>query len=249
MAGHSQFKNIMYRKGAQDKKRAQLFAKLAREITVAAKTGQPDPNFNARLRSAILAARAENMPNDNIERAIKKATGGEGDANFEEIRYEGYGPGGVAVIVEALTDNRNRTASELRSLFSKNGGTLGESNSVSFLFERVGEILYAKEAVSAEALFEVAVEAGAQDVSGTAEGHSITTLPEDFSPVRDALLERFGDPLAARLTWRPLTAVLVEGEAAEQMLKFLDALEDSDDVQQVSANYEIPDDVLAKLTA
>ncbi len=249
MAGHSQFKNIMYRKGAQDKKRAKLFGKLIREVTVAARSGLPDPDTNPRLRAAVSAARAANMPKDNIERAIKRAAGGEDDAHYEEMRYEGYGPGGAAIIVEALTDNRNRTASEVRAAFSKHGGSLGETNSVSFLFDRVGSIFLDPEAGGAEEVFEAAVAAGAENVESSAEGHEITCAPDDFPALRDALAERFGDPREARLTWNPQTTVTVEDTVAEDLLKLLEALEDSDDVQQVAANFEIADDVLARLTA
>ena len=249
MAGHSQFKNIMYRKGAQDKKRAKLFAKLIREITVAAKIGLPDPDVNPRLRAAVSAARAANMPKDNVERAIKRAAGGEDDTAYEEIRYEGYGPGGVAIIVEALTDNRNRTASEVRSAFSKFGGSLGETNSVSFLFDRLGVVGLDASAGSAEAVFDAAVEAGASNVESTADGHEVTCEPDEFTAVRDALAERFGDPREARLIWRPQTTVSIDEAQAESLLKLIDLLEDSDDVQQVSANFEIADEVMTRLTA
>lgn len=249
MAGHSQFKNIMFRKGAQDKKRAKQFAKLSRELTVAAKTGLPDPDMNPRLRTAIAAARSANMPKDNIERAIKKASGGDDDTNFEEIRYEGYGPGGVAVIVEALTDNRNRTASEVRAAFSKHGGALGETNSVAFMFERVGSILYGADAADADSIFEVAAESGADNVESDAEGHEIVCAPEVFSEVRDSLSARFGDPREAGLTWKPQTTVPVDEAQADGLIKLLDTLEDSDDVQRVSANFEIADEVLARMTA
>ncbi|WP_366555547.1 YebC/PmpR family DNA-binding transcriptional regulator [Aquibaculum sediminis] len=249
MAGHSQFKNIMYRKGAQDKKRAQQFAKLGREIIVAAKSGGGDPEANPRLRAAIQAARAANMPKDNVERAIKRATGEGADVNYEEIRYEGYGPGGVAVMVEALTDNRNRTAAEVRTIFSKNGGSLGETNSVSFQFERVGEIVLPAEAGDADSLFEAAAEAGAQDVQSSEEEHVITCAADDFSDVRDRISERFGDPRSASLVWRPLNTAPVNEEQAQTLFKLIDALDDNDDVQQVSANYDIADDVLARLTA
>ncbi|MDF2094713.1 YebC/PmpR family DNA-binding transcriptional regulator [Aquibaculum arenosum] len=249
MAGHSQFKNIMYRKGAQDKKRAQQFAKLGREIIVAAKSGGGDPEGNPRLRAAIQAARAANMPKDNVERAIKRATGEGADVNYEEIRYEGYGPGGVAVMVEALTDNRNRTAAEVRTIFSKNGGSLGETNSVSFQFERVGEIVLPAEAGDADSLFEAAAEAGAQDVQSSEEEHVITCAADDFSDVRDRISERFGDPRSASLVWRPLNTTPVNEEQAQTLFKLIDALDDNDDVQQVSANYDIADDVLARLTA
>lgn len=247
MAGHSQFKNIMYRKGAQDKKRAKVFAKLTREIIVAAKSGLPDPAANPRLRGAIQAARAENMPKDNIERAIKRATGGDDDTIYEEIRYEGYGPGGVAIIVEALTDNRNRTASDVRAIFSKNGGTMGETNSVSFMFERVGYLAYPAEIGNADEVFEAAVEAGASDVQSSEEMHEIYSAPEDFSQVRDALSERYGDPREGRLSWRPNNGVPVDGDAAQTLMKLIDALDDNDDVQTVAANFDIPEDVLAEL--
>jgi len=247
MAGHSQFKNIMYRKGAQDKKRAKVFAKLTREIIVAAKSGLPDPVANPRLRGAIQAARAENMPKDNIERAIKRATGGEDDTNYEEIRYEGYGPGGVAVIVEALTDNRNRTASDVRAIFSKNGGSLGETNSVSFMFERVGYLAYPAEIGGAEEVFEAAAEAGAEDVQESDGLHEIYCAPDDFSQVRDALSERYGDPREGRLAWRPNNNVPVDGDTAQTLMKLIEALEDNDDVQTVAANFDIPDEVLAEL--
>lgn len=249
MAGHSQFKNIMHRKGAQDKKRAQQFAKLGREIIVAAKSGGPDPEANPRLRAAIQAARVANMPKDNVERAIKRATGEGGDVNYEEVRYEGYGPGGVAVMVEALTDNRNRTAAEVRTIFSKNGGSLGETNSVAFQFERIGEILFPENIGDAEAVFEAAVEAGAQDVQSDEQGHLISCAADDFSDVRDALTERFGDPQSAGLVWRPLNTAPVDEEQAQTLFKLIDALDDNDDVQQVAANYEISDEVLERLTA
>ncbi len=247
MAGHSQFKNIMYRKGAQDKKRAKIFAKLTREIIVAAKSGMPDPAANPRLRGAIQAARAENMPKDNIERAIKRATGGDDDTVYEEIRYEGYGPGGVAVIVEALTDNRNRTASDVRAIFSKNGGSMGETNSVSFMFERVGYLAYPAEVGSSDEVFEAAVEAGASDVQSTEDLHEIFSAPEDFSQVRDALSELYGDPREGRLSWRPNNGVPVDGDAVQTLMKLIDALEDNDDVQTVAANFDIPEEVLAEL--
>ncbi len=247
MAGHSQFKNIMYRKGAQDKKRAKEFARLTREIMVAAKSGLPEIDKNPRLRGAVQAARAGNMPKDNIERAIKRAAGGEDDANYEEIRYEGYGPGGVAVIVETLTDNRNRTASDVRTAFSKHGGSLGETNSVSYMFDRTGLIVYPATVASPDEMFEAAVEAGAQDVETSDESHEVLCDPDDFSEVRDNLTERFGDPREASLTWKPQTTVEVDEDKAGTMLKMLDALDDNDDVQRVSANFEIADDVMARL--
>ena len=249
MAGHSQFKNIMYRKGAQDAKRAKVFTKLAREITVSAKLGLPDPAMNPRLRSAIAAARKESMPKDNIERAIKKATGGEGDADFVEMRYEGYGPAGIAVIVEALTDNRNRTAAEVRSIFNKYGGNLGETNSVSFMFERVGEIAYPASAGDADTVFEAALDAGARDCESGPSGHTITTDPDDFSNVRDALETTLGEPEQAGLVWRPNTTTPIDEGQAQSVMNLIEALDDSDDVQRVSANFEISDEVLAKLTA
>jgi len=249
MAGHSQFKNIMYRKGAQDKKRAKLFSRLSREITVAARSGMADPDMNPRLRTAVAAARAANMPKDNIERAIKKAAGGEDEANFEEIRYEGFGPGGAAIIVETLTDNRNRTASEVRTAFSKHGGSLGESNSVSFLFDRVGQIVYDREVGTTDEVFEAAVEAGADNVESSDETHEITCAPDDLAAVRDALEARLGVPRETQLAWKPLSAVEIEDVDADTLLKLLGALDESDDVQQVSANFEISDDVMARLTA
>jgi YebC/PmpR family DNA-binding regulatory protein len=249
MAGHSQFKNIMYRKGAQDAKRSKLFSKLAREITVSAKEGLPDPDKNPRLRTAIANARAENMPKDNIERAILKATGGGDDSVFEEIRYEGFGPGGVAVIVEALTDNRNRTASEVRTSFNKNGGTMGESGSVSYMFDRVGQVRYAADAGTAEEILEAAIEAGAEDAASSEDGHEIVCAPDQLNEVRDALEERLGPPASAQLTWRPQTTIPVDEDSAETLMKLLESLEDSDDVQRVSANYEIADDLLERLSA
>ncbi|OWJ64410.1 YebC/PmpR family DNA-binding transcriptional regulator [Inquilinus limosus] len=249
MAGHSQFKNIMHRKGAQDAKRAKIFTKLQREITVSAKLGLPDPAMNPRLRAAIQAARKENMPKDNIDRAIKRATGDGNDSDYVEIRYEGYGPAGIAVIVEALTDNRNRTAADVRSIFAKHGGSLGETNSVSFMFNRVGELVFPVKAASADAMFEAALEAGADDVQSDDETHTVTTTVEGFAAVRDALEETFGAPDSSGLVWRPLNSVALNEEQAASLLKLLDTLEDSDDVQRVSANFEIPDDVMARLTA
>jgi len=249
MAGHSQFKNIMYRKGAQDAKRAKVFTKIIRELTVAAKTGQADPNANPRLRAAIIAARQANMPRDTMERAIKRGAGGEDNTAYDEVRYEGYGPGGIALIIEALTDNRNRTASEIRALFSKAGGNLGETNSVSFMFERKGVILYPAKAASGDAMFEAALEAGADNVDSTAAGHEITCAPDDFSAVRDALEAKFGEAAEAKLQWRPMNTTLVEGDAADSLLKLIDALEDNDDVQNVYANYEVSDETLQRLSA
>ncbi len=247
MAGHSKFKNIMHRKGRQDAKRAKVFAKLGKELSVAARAGS-DPDFNPRLRLAINAAKAQNMPNDNIQRAIKRAEGDDA-AVYEEVRYEGYGPGGVAVIVESLTDNRNRTASEVRAAFSKNGGNLGETGSVSFMFDRVGLIQYPADAAGAEAMFEAALEAGAQDVTSSDDGHEIVCDPDDFSAVRDALEAKFGTAEDARLDWKAQNSVAVDEDAAETLLKLLDVLDDNDDVQQVSANFEVDDDVLERLSA
>jgi len=248
MAGHSQFANIKHRKGAQDKKRAKLFTKLLREITVAAKTGQPDPAFNPRLRSAIIDAKSNNLPKDRIDAAIKKvAQGSEGD-NFEEIRYEGYGPNGIALIVEALTDNRNRTASEVRSIFSKSGGALGETGSVNFMFERIGLVKFEKKVGSDDEVFEVALEAGAEEVESSEEEHIIISNPDDFAVVRDALIEKYGDPIAAKLDWKAKDLTEIDDvEKAEKLLKVVDALEDLDDVQKVTGNYSFSDEVLEKL--
>ncbi len=247
MAGHSKFKNIMHRKGRQDAKRAKIFAKLGKELSVAARAGS-DPDFNPRLRLAIAAAKAQNMPNDNISRAIKRAEGDDA-AIYEEVRYEGYGPGGVAIIVESLTDNRNRTASEVRAAFSKNGGNLGETGSVAFMFDRVGLIEYPAAAASAEDMFEAALEAGAQDVESSDDGHEVVCTPDDFSTVRDALEAKFGMAEDARLDWKAQNAVAVEEDTAATLLKLLDILEDNDDVQQVAANFEVDDDVLERLSA
>ena len=248
MAGHSQFKNIMHKKGAADARRSKLFSKLAREITVAAKLGGGDPAMNARLRLAITNARAENMPKDNIERAIKKATGGEAD-NYEQIRYEGYGPGGVAIIVEALTDNRNRTAGAVRSMLTKNGGSLAETNSVAFMFDRVGQISYPAGVASADAVLEAAIEAGADDVQSGPEGHVITTAFEDIGEVAGNLEKALGEAETVKAVWKPQTVTPLDEEKATAILKLIDSLEDDDDIQDVYANFEIPDAVLAKLTA
>ncbi len=249
MSGHSQFKNIMHRKGAQDAKRAKIFTKLIRELTTAARSGLPDPNMNPRLRAALTAARTANMSRDTIERAIKRGSGGEDSTNYEEVRYEGYGPGGIAIIVEALTDNRNRSASEIRNAFNKHGGAMGEANSVSFMFERKGLVRYPAKVASADAMFEAALEAGADNVESDGEAHEATCAPQDFAQLRDKLEAKFGPPLEARQIWRALTGVPVDGETAEQLLKLIDVLEDNDDVQTVSANFEVADDVLARLTA
>lgn len=246
MAGHSQFKNIMHKKGKQDAIRSKLFSKLAREITVAAKAGLPDPNMNARLRAAVLAAKAENMPKDNIDRAIKKASGADSE-NYDEVRYEGYAPGGVAVIVEALTDNRNRTAGEVRSYFTKAGGSLAETGAVSFMFDRVGLIEFDKKVASEDAMMEAAIEAGADDVSSTDESHEIITSVESLRDVARALEEKFGDSKKAALVWRPQNTIKVDDEAGEKILKLVSTLEDNDDVQNVYANFEISDALMAKL--
>ncbi|MCW5713666.1 MAG: YebC/PmpR family DNA-binding transcriptional regulator [Bauldia sp.] len=248
MAGHSQFKNIMHKKGAQDARRSKVFSKLAREITVAAKLGAPDPDMNPRLRLAIINARAENMPKDNIERAIKKAAGGDAE-NYEAVRYEGYGPGGVAFIVEALTDNRNRTASNVRSLFSKYGGALGETGSVGFMFSRVGEITYPAKVASADAMLEAAIEAGADDVQSGEEQHVVTTSFEGLGDVAKALEAKLGEAETVKVAWRPQTLTPVDGETAPTLMKLVDGLEEDDDVQTVTGNYDVPDDVMAKLSA
>jgi YebC/PmpR family DNA-binding regulatory protein len=218
-------------------------------LTTASRTGQPDPSANPRLRAAIQAARAANMPKDTVERAIKRGAGGDAADNYEEVRYEGYGPGGVAVIVEALTDNRNRTAGEVRAAFSKNGGSLGETNSVSFMFDRVGEIVFPAAAASAEALFEGALEAGADDVQSDDESHTVTCSQDDFAQVRETLEQKFGEPTSAKLVWRPKTTTPIDGEKAETLFKMIEVLEDSDDVQQVYANFEISEDELQKLAS
>ena len=249
MAGHSQFKNIMHRKGAQDAKRARQFAKLIREITVSARQGLPDPAFNPRLRAAMAAAREANMPRDTIERAVKKAGGAAGGEDYAEVRYEGYGPAGVAVIVEALTDNRNRTASDVRSAFNKHGGALGETNSVSFMFTRQGVVQYAATVGDSDTVLEAAVDAGAEDVTSGPDGHEVTCAVEDFFAVRDALETRFGAPASARLEWRPSTTVTLDEDKAAGLMKLVDALEDNDDVQNVYANFDIPEEVMARLGA
>ena len=248
MAGHSQFKNIMHKKGAADARRSKLFSKLAKEITVAAKMGMPDPDMNARLRLAIQNARAENMPNDNIERAVKKAIGGDAE-NYEEVRYEGYGPGGVAVVVEALTDNRNRTASGVRSYFTKHGGALGETGSVSFMFDRVGQIVYKPGAGSADAVLEAAIHAGADDVKSDADGHVITCSFTDLGEVAKALEAKLGEAETVKAVWMPQTSTALDEDKAASMMKLIAALEDDDDVQAVYSNFEVSDEVMEKLTA
>ncbi len=250
MAGHSQFKNIMHRKGRQDAVRAKIFTKLIREITTAARLGAADPASNPRLRAAVIAARDANMTRDTIDRAIKR--GSDADANYDEVRYEGYGPAGVAVIVEALTNNRNRTAGEVRSIFSKHGGNLGESNSVSFMFDRLGEFRFPLSVGTADEVMEKAIEAGADDVvSGEGEGavHEIYCAQDDFNLVREALEKSLGQPSVAKLTWRPKTGAPIEGETVQTLLDLIAALEDNDDVQNVYANFEVSDDALAKFAA
>jgi YebC/PmpR family DNA-binding regulatory protein len=246
MAGHSKYKNIMYRKGAQDKKRSATFSKLAREITVAAKTGVPDPDMNARLRAAVNAAKAQSMPKDNIQRSIDKASGADAE-NYEEIRYEGFGPGGVSLVVEALTDNRNRTATSVRTAFSKNGGNLGASGSVTHGFSRVGLIEYPAAAGDSDKVFEAAIEAGAEDVESDEDGHQIWTSVDDLHAVAGALEAALGEAESVKLAWRPTTSVDVAEGDAEQLLKLVDALEEDDDVQTVWGNYELSDAVLEKL--
>ena len=248
MAGHSKFKNIQFRKGAQDKKRSKLFSKLAREITAAAKMGMPDPAMNPRLRTAVQAARAQNMPKDNIERAIKKSQEA-GGANYEEVRYEGFGAGGVGVIVETLTDNRNRTAGEVRSIFTKFGGNLGETGAVSFNFDKLGAIEFDAAKATADQMLEAAIDAGADDVESSEEGHVVYCHPDQLHQVVKALEGRFGEPRAARILWRPKTAVPVEEESGQKLIRMLDGLEDLDDVQNVYANFEIADEVLERLSA
>jgi len=247
MAGHSQFKNIMHRKGRQDAAKSKLFGKLAREITVSAKIGLPDPAMNPRLRAAIIAARAENMPKDNIERAIKKATGGDAE-NYEETRYEGYGPGGVAVIVEVLTDNRNRIAGEVRAAFTKSGGNLAETGAVSFMFDHVGVIEYDAEAASGDAMFEAALEAGADDVVSNESGHEIYVAQDRFGSVAKALEAKFGEPRKAALVWRPQNTVAIDDEQGEKLLKLLDSLNEHDDVQNVYANFEVSDALMSRMS-
>ena len=248
MAGHSKFKNIMHRKGAQDKKRSNLFSKLSREITVAAKMGMPDPDMNPRLRLAVNAAKAQSMPKDNIQRAIDKASAADGE-NFEEVRYEGYGPGGSAIIVEALTDNRNRTATAVRTAFSKNGGNLGETGSVSFMFDRVGEIVYKPEAGDADAIMEAAIEAGAEDVESDEDGHTITCAFEDIGTVSKALEEALGEAESINTVWKPQNRTPVDEDRASTLMKLFDALDNDDDVQNVYSNEDIAEDVMERLSA
>jgi len=248
MAGHSQFKNIMHRKGRQDAVKAKMFSKLAREITVAAKMGTPDPDMNPRLRLAVIAARAQSMPKDNIQRAINKASGGDAE-NYDEVRYEGYGPGGVALIVEALTDNRNRTASNVRAAFTKAGGALGETNSVSFMWDRAGEVIYPASAGDAEKVMDAAIEAGADDVQSDEEGHTILCAFENIGDVSKALEATLGEAESVKTIWKPQNNVPVDEERAQSLLRLVSVLEDDDDVQNVYANFEVDDETLAKLSA
>jgi YebC/PmpR family DNA-binding regulatory protein len=246
MAGHSKWANIQHRKGRQDAVRAKLFSKLSKEITVAAKMGDPDPDKNPRLRLAVKEAKAASMPKDNIERAIKKSQGGDADS-YEEIRYEGYGPNGVAIIVEAMTDNRNRTASNIRSTFTKRGGNLGETGSVAFLFDRKGQIVYPVAAGSEDEVMMAAIEAGAEDVESTEDGHVVWCAAEDLNEVSTALETALGEAESTRLVWRPQTTTELDLEAAQSLMKLIEALEDDDDVQSVTANFEISDEVMAQL--
>ncbi len=248
MAGHSQFKNIMHRKGRQDKVRARLFSKLAREITVSAKMGLPDPNFNPRLRAAIIAARAENMPKDNIERAIKKSQGSDTE-NYDEVRYEGYGPGGVAVIVEALTDNRNRTAGEVRAIFTKSGGNLAETGAVSFMFSHVGLVEFEAKVATPDQMLEAAIDAGADDVVSDESGHAIYVAPDNFAETAKNLEAKFGEPRKAALVWKPQNTLAVDDEAGEKVLRMVESLEENDDVQNVYANFEVSDALVSKMSA
>ena len=248
MAGHSQFKNIMHRKGRQDAARSKLFSRLSKEITVAAKMGDPDPDKNPRLRLAVKEAKAQSMPKDNIDRAIKKALGGDAE-DYQEIRYEGYGPNGVAIIVEAMTDNRNRTASNVRSTFGKHGGNLGETGSVSFMFERKGEITYAADAGDAETVMLAAIEAGAEDVESTVDGHVIWCADSDLNDVSTALEAELGESETTKLIWRPTTTTELDYDSAQKLFRLIEALEDDDGVQSVTANFEVSDAVMAQLGA
>jgi YebC/PmpR family DNA-binding regulatory protein len=248
MAGHSQFKNIMHRKGRQDAVKSKLFSKLAREITVAAKMGMPDPAMNPRLRAAIIAARAENMSKDSIDRAIKKALGGDAES-YDEIRYEGYGPGGIAVIVEVLTDNRNRTASDVRSYFTKTGGNLAETGAVSFMFDHVGVIEFDAKVASADAMLEAAIDAGADDVASSEAGHEVYASQANFADVARVLEAKFGEPRKAGLVWKPQNTVPIDDDKGEKLLKLMEMLNEHDDVQNVYANFEVSDALMAKMGA
>ena len=246
MAGHSKYKNIMYRKGAQDKKRSSMFSKLSREITVAAKSGTPDPDMNPRLRAAVMAARAQSMPKDNIERAINKAATNDGE-NYEEIRYEGFGPGGVSLIIEALTDNRNRTATNVRVAVSRNGGNLGAPGAVSHAFDRLGLITYPASVGDSDTVFEAALDAGAEDVSSTGDGHEIWTALENLHEVSKAIEPILGSPESAKLAWRPQVMVSLGEDDAATLFKMLDVLDDDDDVQTVWGNYDVSDEIMEKM--
>lgn len=246
MAGHSKWANIQHRKGRQDAARSKLFSKLSKEITVAARMGEPDPEKNPRLRLAVKEAKSNSVPKDVIERAIKKATGGDAES-YDEIRYEGYGPGGVAVMVEAMTDNRNRTASNVRSTFTKNGGNLGETGSVSFMFDRKGEITYPADAADVDAMMEAAIEAGAEDVESSEDGHVVYTADTDLNEVSTSLEAALGESESTKLIWRPQTSTELDLETAQKLFKLIDALEDDDDVQNVTANFEVSDEVMAAL--
>ncbi|MDR1827732.1 MAG: YebC/PmpR family DNA-binding transcriptional regulator [Methylobacteriaceae bacterium] len=247
MSGHSQFKNIMHRKGRQDAQKSKLFSKLAREITVAAKLGTPDPDMNPRLRLAVLAARAENMPKDNIQRAINKAAGGDSD-NYEEIRYEGYGSGGAAFIVEAMTDNRNRSASDIRSIFTKHGGNMAETGAVAFMFDRVGVVEFNADVADADTVLEAAIDAGAEDVESSEDGHEIYCAQGDLNEVSSALEARFGPPRKSALIWKAQNMISVDDETGEKLLRMSELLEDHDDVQNVFSNFEVSDALLEKLS-
>ncbi|MGR3503344.1 YebC/PmpR family DNA-binding transcriptional regulator [Pseudaestuariivita sp.] len=246
MAGHSKWANIQHRKGRQDAARSKLFSKLSKEITVAAKMGDPDPDKNPRLRLAVKVAKGQSMPNDNIDRAIKKAIGGEGE-DYKEIRYEGYGPGGVAVIVEAMTDNVNRTASTVRSTFGKNGGNLGETGSVGFMFDRKGEVTYGADAGDADAVMMAAIEAGAEDVESSEDGHVIWCADTDLNDVSTALEADLGESDETKLVWKPTTTTELDLEGMQKLMKLIDALEDDDDIQRVTTNFEASDEVLDQL--
>ena len=248
MAGHSQFKNIMHKKGRADKARSKLFSKLAREITTAAKLGMPDPAMNPRLRAAVLAARAENMPKDNIERAIKKSQGGETES-YEDMRYEGYGPGGVAVIVETLTDNRNRTAGDVRAAFTKSGGNLAETGAVSFMFDHVGVVEFETKVADADAMLEAAIEAGADDVVSNENGHEIYTALDSLGSVAKVLEAKFGEPRKAALMWKPKNTMAIDDDKGEKLINLLDVLNEHDDVQNVYANFEVSDALMQKMSA
>lgn len=249
MAGHSKWANIQHRKGAQDKKRAKMFSKLGREITVAAKMGGGDPAMNPRLRLAITTARSHSMPKDGIERAIQKGIGGLEGSNYEQMRYEGYAPGGVAVIIEVLTDNKNRTASEVRAAFTKVDGNLGETGSVAFMFDRIAEIIYPASKAGADEMFEAGLEAGASNVESNAEYHEISCPVEDFSDVRDALVEKFGEPERSGLVWKPNVHIEVNEDQAKAIMKLVDILEDNDDVQNVTTNFDVSDEIMERLAA